>query len=580
MAIRIGVLLPLLLLAAAGLLVGWRTFWFLTDDAYIAFRYVSNSLLGHGYVWNAAPFLPVEGYTSFLWVVLLEAIWRLAGLEPPAVANVLSLAFSFGTLALVVRMALDLELGPRLARARAALLAGVLLGVLTNRTFLAWTSSGLETAMFNFLVTLWVFAGLRLARREAPGHYALFAAAAALLELARPDGLLFAAATLATGALWALGRWRAGRLRPADALAFAPLGSVAAHLAWRRAFYGEWLPNTYFAKYAGPWPESGLRYAWSFVLEYALWVWLGVGLAWLVRSAFRARAPRAQAAPTLDMAGFLRSRYALACVIATLVAQVLYYTFAIGGDHFEYRVYSHIVPFIFLSFAWLLGRLELRAAPALGLFAAFVLLAQPIPWLHWSATRGLSTHRETTLLISPVAPRLPGALRWYGALFDDAQTWLIEHAVCIRHQEHKIFHEYVTALFGSRKAGSRIGPEGLPVYLSSSVGVAAWTLPHVNVIDVLGLNDYVIARTPPRASSKERFMAHSRWPPKGYVPSYAPNVVLAFPGVRVEPREVPLTEQQVADSERFWRARARRWAKGQSRFTQPPRTLGSAGDRK
>ncbi len=50
---------------------GWRLFWFMTDDAYIAFRYVENSLRGYGHVWNPPPFMPVEGYTSFLWVLLL-----------------------------------------------------------------------------------------------------------------------------------------------------------------------------------------------------------------------------------------------------------------------------------------------------------------------------------------------------------------------------------------------------------------------------------------------------------------------------------------------------------------------------
>ena len=50
---------------------GWREFLFLTDDAFIAFRYASNSLRGFGLVWNPPPFAPVEGYTSFLWVVLL-----------------------------------------------------------------------------------------------------------------------------------------------------------------------------------------------------------------------------------------------------------------------------------------------------------------------------------------------------------------------------------------------------------------------------------------------------------------------------------------------------------------------------
>ena len=50
--------------AALATFLGWRAFWFLTDDALIAFRYASQSLEGFGYVWNRPPFEPVEGYTS------------------------------------------------------------------------------------------------------------------------------------------------------------------------------------------------------------------------------------------------------------------------------------------------------------------------------------------------------------------------------------------------------------------------------------------------------------------------------------------------------------------------------------
>src|SRR5690349_23694659 len=81
----------ILLVALAALYAGWRLFWFLTDDAYIAFRYISNAHLGYGYVWNAPPFKPVEGYTSFLWVLLLDVIWRVTGLEPPQSANAVAL---------------------------------------------------------------------------------------------------------------------------------------------------------------------------------------------------------------------------------------------------------------------------------------------------------------------------------------------------------------------------------------------------------------------------------------------------------------------------------------------------------
>src|SRR5258708_25938771 len=98
-----------------GLYVGWRAFWFLTDDAFIAFRYVSNSRLGYGYVWNAPPFRPVEGYTSFLWVVLLDVVWRVTGSDPPSAANHLSLVFTYLNLLVAAFMLLRMRLRPALA---------------------------------------------------------------------------------------------------------------------------------------------------------------------------------------------------------------------------------------------------------------------------------------------------------------------------------------------------------------------------------------------------------------------------------------------------------------------------------
>ena len=99
----------ILVLGGIGLFFGWRQFWFLTDDAYIAFRYVSNSELGHGYVWNAPPFLPVEGYTSFLWVVVLDVVWRTLGSEPPVSANWISLVWAYGILILGAVMVMRLQ---------------------------------------------------------------------------------------------------------------------------------------------------------------------------------------------------------------------------------------------------------------------------------------------------------------------------------------------------------------------------------------------------------------------------------------------------------------------------------------
>ena len=82
------------------------------------------------------------------------------------------------------------------------------------------------------------------------------------------------------------------------------------------------MPNTWYAKHLGAWPESGLRYAASFALEYAVWLWLGFVLLWL------ARRPRIS-----PQAGV---------VVAVVTLHFAYYTFSIGGDHFEYLSLIHI----------------------------------------------------------------------------------------------------------------------------------------------------------------------------------------------------------------------------------------------
>src|SRR6185503_9117681 len=126
--------------------------------------------------------------------------------------------FAAGTLLLVAAMVMRLRLSPRLERWRLVLLALVLLGTLTNRTFLAWTSSGLETAMFNFWFTAWVFTAFSF--RPGSGRWlGLLTATAVLMELSRPDGLLFLAATLFLAAIIVWQRLRARRFRPALLLA-------------------------------------------------------------------------------------------------------------------------------------------------------------------------------------------------------------------------------------------------------------------------------------------------------------------------------------------------------------------------
>ena len=546
------VFLCLCLAAGAGLYKGWQVFWFLTDDAYIAFRYVSNSVLGLGYVWNAAPFQPVEGYTSFLWVVILDLTWKVTGIEPPESANVIAFFFSYLTLIVSGLLLFRMKWSGRLQSSRLLFVAILMIFLLLNRSYLAWSSSGLETAMFCFLVTVWIFVFTSIVR---PTRQVLWGSStAACIALTRPDGLLFCLATLVIVGLLI---FRAGDRRKSWHLVLraSPLLIVSVHMGWRLWYYRSWLPNTYYAKVVEPWPQSGARYALSFILEYALWLVLAmlvwVGVSWL-RSMKKACETQSEITWKSRWDEFLRAGpVVIGVVTLSLVTHIAYYTLIVGGDHFEYRVYNHILPFCFISFVWSLNRLRVRRWQAIAWTSALVILSLPVPWTHWALTHKLNTRQETHVMRVPISPAWPQPLQAYARMFDEVQSWLIFHHVGTRHQEHKLFWKHQLSLYPSRQEGLSMRRDGFPVFVEGTVGVPAWVMPHANIMDVHGLNDFVIARTPV-PEDQIRIMAHARLPPPGYIQSFRPNVIRAGSRITTRVRKKPLTEDEIYELERSW----------------------------
>jgi arabinofuranosyltransferase len=597
-------------LAVAVVAAAWQL-RFLCDDAYITFRYVANARDGHGLVWNPPPFEPVEGYTGFLWALLLWATWSIVGVEPPAAANVLSVAL--GLLLFLVCALAARRLRGRDGAPLPALVGLLALAVLAgNRTFLQWLTGGLETALFNLGFVTWVLLAYRAPDRRGAGWLALWSGAATVAALTRPDGLLPVAAT-AAAALWLVA---ARRLPPARAAAgLAPLLLVLAHLLWRRAFYGEWLPNTYYAKVTAPWPEAGWRYLYCFAFEHGAWLWPLVALAALAVAVARRRCALR---PLLG-----EQLPALAATTAVLV-HVGYYVLRVGGDHFEYRVLSHTIPLGTLATAALAARCSNRAWPAI---ATLLLLgaASSVGWLHLALTAPRLPPDYDAL-----SDKLPAWAQPVTRAYDRHQAWLQMQFNCMRTGAH--------AAAGAQqwrdlppRAAIGADPDDIPVVIGVTAGMLAWALPDVAVLDVLGLNDWVAARTPvrswhlgflprerleaalaaadgdgdglrtraeleaafaaipgsdpggtrrfvdrllllfavarPDALAVEelaaarayfadlRFIAHERHAPADYVAAFDPNVTIVDRAVVVRPREVPLTAARVRAIEAEWRRR-------------------------
>jgi arabinofuranosyltransferase len=239
---------PLFLgLALLSLVALARYHWqHVADDAFIAFRYARNAVAGQGLVWN--PGEAVEGYSSPLWLGVL-ALGQALGAPLPAWAGGCGLVCLALALFFVHRSCLVLS-ESRVAAA-AACLASALIYPLAY-----WAEAGLETALVAVLMTGAVWSLLR----GSPG-WAVFAA---LLGIARPEGLLLVPA-LAGAAALASGQ---GALRPRQlALAFLPM---LGWLLFRRIYYHDWFPNPYYAKATGALLqriEAGLLYStWALIL--------------------------------------------------------------------------------------------------------------------------------------------------------------------------------------------------------------------------------------------------------------------------------------------------------------------------
>ena len=270
----------------------------------------------------------------------------------------------------------------------------------------------------------------------------------------------------------------------------------------------------------------------SFVLEYGLWLLPPVVLSWMWVSRRR-------------LVESLRAHTPAWFAVATVSAQVAYYTFDIGGDHFEFRVYSHLVPLLAWLTVWLASRWN-RPAIALGFPALVLAVSLPIPWSHHLASRDLR-YKESAHV--DVAPHLPQALSPITRRFDQHQLWLRKHGVCIRQHVHRLYYEHQVSFWPGRD--ETIPGDGRPVLVRGGVGVPGWVLPEVIIIDRLGLNDRVVARNPTR--SKKRHMAHDRRPPEGYTKCFRPNVVRVNDEWIAVARKKPLTDEQIRDCEsRDW----------------------------
>jgi hypothetical protein len=351
-------------LAPAVILI-WMFRKYTVDDAFISFRYAEHWAGGSGPVYNLGE--RVEGYTNFAWVALLALANRL-GLDVVVAAKVGGVLFALLTLALTFRLAARLHGGD----GPLALLAPVLLA--TNGTFFRNAVNGLETVMFGGLALLAVSLLDDVVKGVRSAGLFMGAVLAALV-LTRPDGILWVGAL---GVLALLPRAE-GDAQESP----VPLWKVALpwmiclvalglHELWRIGFYGQPLPNTYYAKLGGQ-PHLDLLRSGGAQLYFFQSMVGGIAVLCACMVAVVVHSSR-----------LVR---ALAVLIAIRIAFVLY----TGGQAMEqHRFLAPCLPMIYLllqaaaSGVWhVAGKPRIRFAPAALVLAPLVGWNLFLGWISW-----------------------------------------------------------------------------------------------------------------------------------------------------------------------------------------------------
>ena len=422
------------------------------DDAFISFRYADNLARGRGIVYS--PPDRVEGYTNFLWVVMVAAGIAL-GAEPLETARL------FGICGFACAAALSSIIVWRATnRGWQGLWALLPLALVQLPSqYAAHGGNGLEMTFASFLLLLLGYVNhVVIPAREwtRPSRAWVYSLIPSALLLTRMDTALFVGVSILVGAALTARPNFQGRAPLLDralheaVYRYWLLGVVVvAWLIWKVRYYGDILPNTYYAKGADQalW-EMGWSYWADFVRSY-FHILLLVPVA-----IFGALHP-----PRRSLRGF--GTWALVSIVLYVL-----YTAKAGGDFMHYRFAFMVYPMLTTLAVFGLYQIALKSrSSALACGALILALAPGEPILnskysamshglmHKFYLEGVRTGkaiRRSTPHDIRIATTLAGTMAYFGDRYtvdqlglNDARVARIDVPITVRGHSKRASREYL-----------------------------------------------------------------------------------------------------------------------------------------
>lgn len=458
--------LALAFFAVAALRCAW-----MSDDSYVTLRTVDNIIQGYGPIWN--PGERVQAYTHPLWMMVLTMVYAITR---DAFAPTMVVSVAISTLAV--------GYGARKLGGRGGYAVLFIVMAVMSRSFVDYSTSGLENPLSHLLIALLFSAYLRYDGSEEQLTWCIVWAA--LLMLNRLDLALLAVPPVVDLV------WRQPWRRSARAL----LVGASPLILWELfslVYYGSLVPNTALAKL-----DNGLE---------AHRVWRQGGVYLLHQIEFDPLSLAVFLAAFVIGISQVRRHWPLA-VLASGVFMYTVYVCKVGGDFMAGRFFS--APYMagiciivaFLARRRGAGQLEDSSAD----------LRERDEWA-WGAVFVVAVGclAETP---GPSAGSLTAVIGPSG-IVDERQFWGLGHHLMGIQSEGKAPYHGVTA------DGRHVRRSDEKVVVRQAVGAFGFHAgPKVYVVDRYALGDAFLARLPvAKVGAYARPGHNPRFAPPGYVTS-------------------------------------------------------------
>jgi len=431
---------------------------FFHDDAYITLRYAYQWQSGLGPVWTNSQH--VEGYTSFLHLVSLYPLQK-AGVQPEVSARIIGL----GAYLLIWLAIITFSFRTTLSQTHRVTKVLILLGSIpTAFSIIAWSLGGLETSLYTLLTMTTTYWFTTQDKEHSRRTSVTLGVLLGLCVMTRPEAALIVATTLTASIVFHKSLKSPLTMLISCCIVYIP------YFVWRWQYYGDLLPNTYYAKLGTPIGKrlsDGIYYFHTF-LRSAPWIPLLSIICWIYtlvkQTGHRSNSWKYMTSVSIVMTGY---------VIWT------------GGDHMPaYRFWVPLLPI----YAWFIAH---------------------------AGTSLRSSSSTTSQMFLPVIVVILSLSQFFVSDERMLNAQRPDPAAAVGKQVGRFISQHF--------------PEGTLI-ATNSAGAVAYFAPNHEFIDMLGLNDRVIAKRTdvPIRTHWQQFPGHSKGDGK-YVLSRNPDYIILGP---------------------------------------------------